>query len=342
MSAPARQSDLFDRARALIARSVVWDNHGCMPLTPPGLEVLEELERYRLSGWTMASVNVGYAHHSLEDHILALAGFRRWILARPERYLLVSTADQVDDARRTGRLGIAFDIEGMGPLNGGRIDLVRLFYDLGVRWMLVAYNHATDAGSGCFDDTDGGLTVFGRAVVAEMERVGMVPCASHTGPRTALDLCDAASGPVILSHSNPRTLWDHPRNVSDQLIDAVAGVGGVIGINGIGPFLAANDASPAMFVRHVDYVVQRVGPAHVGLGVDFAFGDTTAEMTAYVKAHPYVFPRWDGAPIQMMPPEALPAIVEGLIGLGYSDADIMAILGDNWLRVARRCWIPTA
>src|SRR4051794_8674839 len=129
---------LSTRARDLISHAIVWDNHGCMPLTPADPVHLDELERYRASGWSMVSINVGYAEHTLEDHVLALANFRRWIAARPDRYLLTRKPEDVEIARRTGRLGIAFDVEGMGPLNGGRIDLVELFYDLGVRWMLVA------------------------------------------------------------------------------------------------------------------------------------------------------------------------------------------------------------
>jgi membrane dipeptidase len=329
---------LSTRARDLITRSIVWDNHGCMPLTPPDPVHLRELERYASTGWSMVSINVGYAEHTLEDHVLALANFRRWIAARPDKHLLVRTAQDVETARRTGRLGVAFDVEGMGPLNGGRIDLVQLFYDLGVRWMLVAYNKATDAGSGCFDEPDGGLTPYGHQVLAEMERVGMVICCSHTGPKTALEVCAAATKPVVLSHSNPRALWDHPRNVSDELMKAVAATGGVVGINGIGPFLAANDASTETFVRHLDHAVQTIGPDHVGLGIDYAFGPTDEEMIAYLKAHPYVFPHWDGKPIQMMEPERLPHIVEHLLALGYADGDVSAILGGNWLRVAKDCW----
>jgi len=329
---------LSTRAKDLIARSIVWDNHGCMPLTPADPVHLDELERYASSGWSMVSINVGYAEHSLEDHVLALASFRRWISQRGDRYLLIDKAEDVETARATGRLGVAFDVEGMGPLNGGRIDMVQLFYDLGVRWMLVAYNKATDAGSGCFDEPDGGLTAYGRQVLAEMERVGMVACGSHTGPKTAMDLCEAATKPVVLSHSNPRALWDHPRNVSDELMRAVASTGGVVGINGIGPFLAANDASTERFVAALDYAVQKIGPAHVGLGIDYAFGPTEEEMIAYMKAHPYVFPKWDGKPIQMMEPERLPAVVERLLGMGYADADVGAILGGNWLRVAKACW----
>ncbi len=327
---------MSQHARALIADALVWDNHICAPLDPPDPVHLEELERYRSAGWTMVSLNAGYAGHTAEDHLTALANFRAWIAARPERYRLIDKAADIEAARAEGRLGVAFDVEGMGPLNGGRLDLVERFRDLGVRWMLVAYNKATDAGAGCFDETDEGLTPYGRKVLAEMKRVGMVVCGSHTGARTAMDLCETADNPVILSHSNPRALRDHPRNVSDALIDAVAATGGVIGLNGIGPFLAVNDASTEVFLRHLDHVVQRVGPDHTGLGLDHMFGPS--EIEAFLEAHPYVFPDWDGLPVQTVEPERLPAIVEGMLGLGYADDDIRKILGGNWLRVAKAVW----
>ncbi|WP_204351035.1 membrane dipeptidase, partial [Serratia marcescens] len=91
---------------------------------------------------------------------------------------------------------------------------------------------------------------------------------THTGYRTAMDVMNNTDKPVVFSHSNPRALRDHPRNIPDELVDACARIGGVVCINGIGIFLGANDASVKTFVDHIDHVVQRVGAAHVGVGLD--------------------------------------------------------------------------
>ena len=175
-----------------------------------------------------------------------------------------SPAD-VHEAKRSGRLGICFNLEGTRAL-GDQLSMVEFFHSLGVKWMLMAYNRNNSVGGGCQDD-DSGLTPFGREVLDEMTRVGMVPCCSHTGWRTAMQVMEHAAGPVIFSHSNSHAVHAHPRNIPDELIKACAATGGVIGINGVGPFLGVGEDGPvAAMVRHIDHMVQLVGPDHVGPG----------------------------------------------------------------------------
>src|SRR5207244_1237923 len=99
-------------------------------------------------------------------------------------------------------------------------------------------------------------------VIDEMARVGMIVCCSHTGHTTTMDVMEYSLKPVIISHSNPRAVHDHPRNVTDEAMRACAKTGGVVGLNGIGIFLGDNDISTETFVRHLDYVVQLIGPQH--------------------------------------------------------------------------------
>ena len=231
---------------------------------------------------------------------------------------------------------MTFDIEGAACI-GDQPSLISMFYDLGVRWMLMAYNHNNLVGGGCQDD-DQGLTGYGRQVLAEMKRVGMVACCSHTGERTTLDVMEHADNPVIFSHSNPLGVWQHDRNISDRAIDACAATGGVICLNGIGIFLGDNDASSETFVNHVDYILERVGDEHVGIGLDYVFD--IDELNDYVKDHPDVFPPEKGyrAGIEMVAPEQMPEIVEQFKVRGYSDTTINRILGQNLMRVARQVW----
>jgi membrane dipeptidase len=167
----------------------------------------------------------------------------------------------------------------------------------------------------------------------------MVVCCSHAGPRTASDILELVEQPVIFSHSNPLGVWQHRRNISDDLIRACADSGGVIGINGIGVFLGKNDNRTETFVRHLDYVAQLVGSQHVGIGLDFVFDD--AEVAGYIEKFPHLFPPEEGVegePARNVGPEQLEDIVSALINLGYSDEDLRAILGGNHLRVARVIW----
>lgn len=328
-------------AAALLDDALVWDNHGCMPVRPDDERFLPQLARYRAAGVDVAFLNIGFGEQGIEDHIRVLAHFRRWISARPDEFLLIEQVDDIARARATGRLAIGFDIEGANAI-ADQASLVQLYYDLGVRWMLMAYNRNNRVGGGLHDD-DQGLTDFGRTVLDEMKRVGMVPCCTHTGYRTVRDVFAYFDGPVIFSHSNARAVHDHPRNVPDELLRACAATGGVIGINGIGIFLGDNDASTEAFLRHVDHVVQTVGPEHAALGLDYVFDEQ--ELDDALAGMKGTFPAglgYDTAHIAMVEPERLAAIVQGMLDLGYGDDAVRAILGGNLLRVARASWKPPA
>jgi membrane dipeptidase len=331
-----RVSVLSSTTTHLLGNVIVWDNHACMPLRPLDERFLPQLERCRQAGITAVTLNAGFGEQTLAEYVRMLATFRRWLGERSQEYRLIEKVEDIVDAKRQGQLAVCFDIEGMNAIEG-QLDLIQLYYDLGVRWMLIAYNNANRAGGGC-QEPDGGLTDFGRLVIDEMSRVGMVLCCSHTGYRTAREAIDYSSGPVIFSHSNPRALHDHPRNIPDDLMRSCAARGGVIGINGIGIFLGDNDNSTEALVRHIDYAVQLVGDDHVGIGLDYVYD--SAELDEYVQKMSATFPNGLGyqSGVKMVEPERLPEVAEALMAKGY-DADSLAkILGGNLLRVARTTW----
>lgn len=326
-------------AADLLGQSLVWDNHGCMPVGRPyDTSFLPQLERYRTAGVDAVMLNAGFGEMGIEEHLRTLASMRHWLLARPDSYLLIETVDDVETARRTGRLAVGFDLEGANAI-GDQLSLIQLYFDLGVRWMLLAYNLANRVGGGCQDD-DPGLTTFGREVIAEMERVGMVVCLSHTGHRTVRDALEIVTKPVIFSHSNPAAITPHPRNIPDDLIRACAATGGVVGVNGLGTFLGGADDLVEAMARHLDHVVQLVGADHVGLALDHVFD--TAELEEFLATMKDTFPPELGYhhALRMVAPEDLERLVETLLSWGYSAEDLRAILGGNWLRLARAVWRP--
>lgn len=331
------------QARTLLGRTLVWDNHGCMPVgRPHDTAFLPQLQRYRAVGVDVAMLNIGFGDQGIEDHLSTLATMRHWLLARPDEYLLIDSPDDIERAHREGKLAVGFDIEGANAI-GDQLSLIQTYHALGARWMLLAYNRNNRAGGGCQDE-DTGLTTFGRSVIAEMERVGMVLCLSHTGHRTVHEAIGVATRPFIFSHSNPSAVHAHPRNIPDDLIRACADSGGVVGINGVGDFLGRidgrGDIRSATYARHVDHVVQLVGPKHVSIALDYVFD--MSELEAYLAKMKHTFPPELGysADPAFVAPEQLPEIVATLLGWGYREADLTDILGGNLMRVARAVWKP--
>jgi membrane dipeptidase len=297
---------------------------------------LPQLERYRAAGVTIVSLNVGYADMSWSEHLRVLSFMRQWIARRPDSYRLVSRVEDVHRCKQEGTLGIVFDVEGMGPVQDDPSS-VQTLYELGVRWMLIAYNLNNKAGGGCLDE-DCGLTAIGRSIIEEMERAGMVLCLSHAGARTVAEALECARNPAIFSHSNPYGDNPHPRNVSDKLLRACANKGGVIGLSGIGTFLGTQENVVERLLRQLRYVIDLVGPDHVGLGLDYVFD--VGELEHAVRVNPALFAAGSEAVARRatVEPEALGAIAEGLARDNLSEASIRGILGENWLRIATQVW----
>lgn len=326
----------FAAVEAAMSANIVWDNHGCMPLDSPDNRFLPQLQRYRSAGVDVVSLNAGFDGVEWINTVAVLARFRHWLAQRCGEYVLVEAVGDIEYAKKSGKLAVTFDIEGGCSLNDD-LNMVQLYYDLGVRWMLIAYNRNNSLGGGCHDN-DGGLTGFGKAVVDEMNRVGMTVCCTHTGVKTTMEVLGRSTQPVILSHSNPLAVWRHGRNVSDSVIKACAATGGVIGINGIGMFLGDDDNRTETIVRHIDYVVQLVGARHVGLGLDYVFDKD--EVNRYLKSRAALFPAGQGycTDGKTIEPERIPLIAAALFERGYSSGDVAAILGLNHMRIAKTVW----
>ncbi len=234
-------------------------------------------------------------------------------------------------------MALTFDIEGMGSLNGD-LSMVEMYYRLGVRQMLIAYNLNNDAGGGCHDQ-DKGLTDFGRAVVREMNRVGMVVDCAHSGIKSGLEAMKLSTKPCIFSHANARALQDHERNITDEQIKAVAATGGVVGVNGLSLFLGDGAPTVASLVAHIDHMVKLVGTDHVGIGLDYdptTSGPVLDEATSakYWPARQYPASIKD----EFLPPSIFPQVGEQLRSLRYTESSIRAIMSGNFMRVASQVW----
>jgi membrane dipeptidase len=323
-------------AKKLHDDALVWDNHSCLPMQKVA-EFVPDIRRYTKSGVDVVAINIGDSNIPLDVQMRVAAELRHYIAAHPNEFVLALTVADIRRAKKEGKLAIFFDVEG-GYAMGDQLSILQLYYDIGVRWMLMVYNSKNPIGYGVHDPEDHGLTPFGYKVIAEMDRLGMVKCCTHTGYRTARDVLAASKKPVIFSHSNPRALREHPRNIPDDLMHACAKTNGVMCINGIGIFLGDNDNRTETMARHIDYAVNLIGADHVGLGLDYVFDMEEMDEALAAKAH--IFPKgWGYEPgIKIVAPEQLPELTEILLKRNYKEDDIRKILGGNLMRVAEAVW----
>jgi membrane dipeptidase len=288
--------------------------------------------------------------HNLEQTIHVLAHTRNYFLAQPERFILVDTVDDVLRAKQEGKLAVSFHLQGSNPLEG-EVAMVELYYQLGVRHIILANNMKNVIGDGGMERTDSGLSRLGVALVEEMNRVGMIVDGTHAGYRTTMDMMEVSKDPVIFSHSNSKALWDIPICIRDDQIKACAKTGGVIGILGMGIFLGDNDATTETFFRHIDYMASLVGPEHVGIGTNWIHPKERNSFPPSAVHNPMELhqddhfrasggtsrgPDWKNG--EFVSPTQLPEVTELMLKRGYSEQEVRGILGENFLRVAKQVW----
>lgn len=327
-------------SRKLFEQAIVVDTTA--PIAPfaevaMALTPAQRVKPYVTAGVTLAVFTlVDDFPNSIEQTVKLTAANRRFFLADPDRYSLVETSQEVRAAKAQGKLAVAFAFQGTNALLG-ELALVEIYRRLGVVQMLLAYNAGNFAADGCHETRNAGLSQFGRDLVGEMNRVGVIVDLSHVGLKSSLEAIEIASRPPIFSHSTPKRFNDHDRNISDEQIRACAAKDGLIGLTGLGVFLdgVSGKATAQGIADTVDYVVQLVGPRHAAFGLDHIL-DSSA-MGQYLVANTNLYGGGaqyptDGA-IESAAPSILGDVSEILLKRGLSEADIRAILGENYLRV---------
>lgn len=184
--------------------------------------------------------------------------------------MLCCNYSDIDEALTKGKIAAMLSIEGGEALQGD-LGALRNFYRLGVRSICLTWNYRNEIADGVKDeDTGGGLTLYGRKLIKEMNKLGMLVDLSHISERGFWDVIETTSKPIIVSHSNARNICSHPRNLFDEQITAVAKNSGVIGIN-LYPEFLNNDGKASIndIIKHIEHIISIAGPNHIGLGADF-------------------------------------------------------------------------
>jgi len=286
----------------------------------------------------------------------AFDAMSRWLnhAARPDAgWRLVLQADDILRAQAEGKAGLIMGWQNMLPLESN-LDRLRGFHAMGLRVGQLTYNEANLLGDGCGEARGGGLTQFGQAVVAEMNRIGVAIDLSHCSEVTVQQTAALSTKPVLLTHANAKAVHDRVRNKTDASIKAVAATGGVIGAS-IHGFLnwSGNPAEPPTldsFARHVRYLGDLVGLEHVGIGTDFACVQDPAQVEGILNlSRNYPGPAGvfinafgnrlsDRYPPETPTPRQFPAILRALEQAGFSAREVDGIAGGNFLRVFREIW----
>lgn len=273
--------------------------------------------------------NIGRFYRDFEQ-------FSRYIRA------VTSVAD-IRAAKQERRTGIIFNFQNATPIEDD-LNLLEVFYRLGVRVIQITYNDLNNVGAGCYERQDVGLSQFGVDLVKEMNRLGMVVDLSHVGYKTTMEAIEVSDQPVWFSHANPRALCEHCRNKTDEQVKALVAKGGVVGANVFPPFLKRGyDSTLDDFIDVLDYWVKLAGIDHVSIGLDFT-ENQSAEWFHWLMAGkrrgstvcPLELPLKLPAGIRRA--DEFPNITQALLDRDYSEEDVQKILGLNVLRLFEKVW----
>jgi len=275
-----------------------------------------------------------------------VAMWKRIVGENDDIAMFVRTVADVEHAKAEGKVGIIVGWQNTSPIED-RLDYIGIFKDLGVGIMQLTYNTQNYSGSGYLEATDSGLTGFGREVLAEMARVGVVCDLSHVGEKTAMDAIVYSEKPLAITHCLPRALKDVPRNKSDDLFRACAEKGGVIGISLFSPGLAAgNEATVADVIDAMAHVVDLVGEDHVAIGSDFSLNRPRPgpwqTWASKDKGTARTLTEFGTAKINK--PEGIrridefPNLTAEMLRRGWSETRVVKILGWNWMRLFGEVW----
>jgi len=333
-------------ARALLDRSFVFD--GCVFLSDGYAEGL------KAAGVKAVNLTVSHLEGDFEQAFDQIGEWHMRLRAPDCSWHLVTQATDFDAARAAGRIGLVMGWQNMRAI-GDKIERIALAHAAGVRIMQLTYNRRNFLGDGCLEKENGGLSEVGRQAVAAMNSLGIAIDLSHVGERTSRDAAEASTRPVLVTHANAKTIVNVPRNKSDEVLKAVVATGGVIGASIYGTMCWPGDpkSPPSLddFLRQLDYLVSTYGLAHVGLGTDLpsvsdlALVKSITDMT--LKRFPAAISQYAAAfgndirtrySAGFTDHACLAAIVEELLKRNWREADLQALLGENFRRTLTAVW----
>jgi membrane dipeptidase len=364
----ARQKDTSaEKAKKIHFSSIVLDTH--IDVTPKlqrdwnfaeehkdGAIDLPRMQKGGLSGLFFSIYMAGTVTgpKAVFDSLERIAAVHKLAADMPDKVMLCTSAADVRKAHREGKVAALMGMEG-GHMINNSLPTLRMYAALGVRYLTLTHSVNTDWGDSSTDTPKhNGLTDFGKDVVRELNRLGVMVDISHVSDKTFWDALAVSRAPMIASHSSCRALSEHPRNMTDEMIKALAAKGGVIQINYLDGFIGRDLAEynkkrtvlmkemeakipgadrDAMLKRREEATKQLGSAPKVGWEVIIEHIDHAVKLVG--ADHVGLGSDFDGGsmPLGMEDCSQLPKITEALVRKGYSEADIRKILGENTLRL---------
>jgi membrane dipeptidase len=335
--------DERDHALELYGESIVIDCHLDSVLTD------DYVGRMLGSGVTAVNLDGGSLESIAEKHGV--------IERHPDVFVgPVTAVGEIRDAKEEGKIAVFLGAESAEELLDSRevelnLEKLSLLHRLGLRIVQPCYNDENVFADGCAEVDDRGLSSAGLELIDRMNGMDMIVDCSHVSYKTALDVCESADF-VVSTHSNARSVCDNPRNRTDEEIQAIAEKGGVLGMVSFPTFVRWTDAKRGVWpgvqdlLDHVDYIDELVGVEHVGVGLDLVEGTDilgpivrgeglTRWPELYGDPGPDGFYRYARGLDSV---EGLKNLAVGLVARGYSDGEVVGVLGGNWLRVFGNVW----
>ena len=271
-----------------------------------------------------------------------IAEWKAWFRIHEDIILQVHATTDIFRAREEGKVGIMLGWQNTSGIED-RIEYLELFKALGVGVMQLTYNTQNLCGGGCYESRDGGLSDFGRDVVDEMNRVGIVCDLSHVGPETSTDVIRHSKMPVAFTHCLPAGLKAHPRNKTDEQLKLIVDNSGFVGVTMYPWFLArGNESTVDDYVVAIEYVLNLVGENQVGIGTDFTQdqGRGFLEWLARDKGYGrFVFDVGDEVfPDGIETIGDMPNLTLAMERRGWSEIRIRKVMGENWIRFLADVW----
>ncbi len=297
-------------------------------------------EDMRKGGLSAASCTVSI-WEGFRDTVANIADMKKLIRDNAELVTLVRTANDIRQAKKEGRTGIILSFQNSYAFED-LLGSIEAFADMGVRVVQLCYNTQNLVGTGCYE-RDGGLSGYGREVIGELNRCGVMVDLSHVGANTSREAILSSSKPVCYSHCLPSGLKDHPRNKSDEELQFIAHHGGFVGVTMFSPFLRRGiEADVHDYVEAFDYVINLIGDDCVGIGSDFTqgydkgfFDWITHDKGRYRRLTDFG---------TILNPEGIrtigefPNLTRAMEQAGWPGSRIEKVLGLNWMRYYDEVW----